>query len=309
MPEGFGGDGLGSAERDVHVVAFGDDVVHTEGDDPAELLGIEENQASGDAIGERQIVIVQETIDQRQAAVVVHRRAVAPGAIRQAQARHELSPGRPLQEVVERTGRGSGMDRPGVDVALGHATEDHASLCEPTAEGDGGRQALLGVGSDGARTRGPGGSSAGPAQDPPGGIGAQDAAMADVGDGGQPCRHPGLELGQRFVPGLEGVVGHEQLAQEPRRPLARVGVERLVAEGQAARGDLGQRHAGVEILALDADHRHGFAPASSVRPPVRPPVTGGNTATSSLGPTLCSDFTYSWLTATRTAERSLSASA
>ena len=60
-------------------VAFGDDVVHTEGDDSAELLGIEENQASGDAIGERQIAIVQETIDQWQAAVVVHRQGRAGG--------------------------------------------------------------------------------------------------------------------------------------------------------------------------------------------------------------------------------------
>ena len=90
-----------------------------------------------------------------QTAVVVHRRAVAPVAIRQAQGRDELSHARPVQEIVERTGGGSGIDRPGVDVALGHVTEDHTWPCEPLAERAASRQCLAWAVTDGAGTRGP----------------------------------------------------------------------------------------------------------------------------------------------------------
>ena len=90
------------------------------------------------------------------------------------------------------------------------------------------------------------GSLAGPAQDAPSRIGAQQPALAPVGDAGETVSGPSLEAHQGVVASGEHAVGDEQVAQVVGTLAGAVGVQRLVGEGEPAGGDSPKRRAAAE---------------------------------------------------------------
>ncbi len=84
---------------------------------------------------------------------------------------------------------------------------------------------------------------AGPAQHPPGGIGAQGLAVLGR-CATEPGGHPSLEPGQHVVALGEDAVSDEEVAQVVGGPGTGVVVQGLVGEGQSARSELGQDGAG-----------------------------------------------------------------
>jgi hypothetical protein len=113
------------------------------------------------------------------------------------------------------------------------------SVGKPGQEPGGGGDLLTGAAGVGARTRALFGGAAEPAQDPPGGEGGDEPAVAVVIDTGQELGEEAFGAHQRLVAGGQHLVGH-QGAQVVRGAPVRVGVEGLMAEGERAGGQLGQ---------------------------------------------------------------------
>ena len=184
---------------------------------------------------------MEETAGGRPTFGVVGCGAVPAGLAGDDEAPCELAVGSPVQEVPGAGGTGRPFGQPIVDVALGAAGQVALAGGQEGQEGDGGVQADLGVPGGCARRPGGFGSLAGPAQDAPTRIGAQQPALALVSDAFQAVGSPGLEAHEGVVAPGQHAVGDEQVAQVVGALARVVGIEGLVGEGELAGGDFAQQ--------------------------------------------------------------------
>ena len=139
---------------------------------------------------------------------------------------------------------GEPFGQPVVDVALSAVGQVALAGGQEGQEGDSGVQADLGVPGGGASRPGGFGPLAGPAQDAPTRIRAQQPALARVSDAGEMVSGPSLEAHESVIASGEHAVGDEQVAQVVGALAGALRVQGLVGKGDLAGGDFAQEPGG-----------------------------------------------------------------
>jgi len=116
------------------LVAVLDDVVDGEPDDPAERLGVEEEQGRDDAVHQRELLVGEEASEQGKPAMLVHRCGVARGDDGDLEAGHALGAHAPAQELLGWPPGDAVVGVPGVEVSLFAFLGQVAALSEPVQE-------------------------------------------------------------------------------------------------------------------------------------------------------------------------------
>ena len=237
--EGFGKDDVIAAQAKVDLAVVGGDLIDGDGDDAAELLAVEQDEASGDSVGQLESVVAQEACDDGPSDVVVERGTVlSPLAGHLERRRGVAVPRGPAEEVTDfGVGGTSGLEE-ALEAILGEIAEPLSSGIEPRQQGDGSVDAGLGEARVGHLAGV--GSATQPAEHNPGGIGVDHAPVIGTLDPIERGLDPALEAGQVLVAWREGAVGDQHAAQVIGRLSLGVGVERLVGDGEPPGGHIGE---------------------------------------------------------------------
>ena len=117
-------------------------------------------------------------------------------------------------------------------------------LAEPGQEGGHGADLVPGLAGGGARAGAGLGTVAQAPQDPPGQVGLHEPPVGGVIDAGEDVPAPSFYAGQGLVAGGKDAGGGQHVPQVIGGPLVRMVIQRLMGEGCAAGGDVGEDRGG-----------------------------------------------------------------